>query len=279
MTIKIPADFQAVVFTAPVQMNASTMSDLVKAIEKSGLPSIPGDRILHLHQVETMDASTVVTLINLIESVEKRGNHVVLCDPPPIVRSYLEFYGVGKLLTDRVLSSQDDGVYEPGLLPFVPPFVPNPKGRFDMYDKGAVKSFLLDGGKLTPMATVDLNTHARRAPSRASRMQVLHDGQPEVVAAKGYVLLRRHECGCDNTHATFRQLHTLHDWLRRKGFDFVAIELWASDVPAGRVTEKLTFRDRPHYEQFVTLLKIDQAWQGIAPENDVAEEEYYYLYT
>ena len=87
-----------------------------------------------------------------------------------------------------------------------------------------------------------------------------------------------HDCGCDATHAKFRQLHALHAWFRRKGFDFLAIELWASDVPAGRVTEKITFRDRPHFEQFVTLLKIDESWQELAAGNESAEEEYYYLY-
>ncbi len=278
MSIVIPSDFQAVVFTAPAQMNATTIADLTRAIERAELPNIPGDRILHLHQVESMDASTVVTLIDLVKKVESRGSRVLLCDPPPLVRSYLEFYGVGELMRDRVLSSEPDGTYLPGLLSFVPPFVPHGKGRFDIYERGRVKSFELAADKLSPIAAVDLAKHTPRAPSRASKMQVLQQGQPQVLASGGYVLLRRHDCGCDATHAKFRQLHALHTWFRRKGFDFLAIELWASDVPAGRVTEKITFRDRPHFEQFVTLLKIDESWQELAAGNESAEEEYYYQY-
>jgi hypothetical protein len=44
------------------------------------------------------------------------------------------------------------------------------------------------------------------------------------------------------------------------------------------VTERLTFRDRMHMDQFKTLLKIDQSWKQIGAPADKFEEEYYYLY-
>jgi hypothetical protein len=44
------------------------------------------------------------------------------------------------------------------------------------------------------------------------------------------------------------------------------------------VTEKMTFRDRLHFEQFQTLLKIDTGWEKIGAPMEHLEEEYYYAY-
>jgi hypothetical protein len=96
--------------------------------------------------------------------------------------------------------------------------------------------------------------------------------------AGAFVWVRRHLCGCSHTHTTFENIHRLHQWYRRKAFDFVSLELWASDQPAGIVTEKLTFRDRAHHGQFETLLKVDSSWQGMPGGEHERQDEFYYLY-
>jgi hypothetical protein len=225
-----------------------------------------------------VDSSAVAALLDLIRVAEGHKRQFLMCDPPPIVRSYLEIYGADHAVEGRVLSSANDGTYHSVLVPFVPPFVPNPKGRIDIYQDGKVRSYELGERELTKISPVDLNSHPPKAPTRASKMEVHEGQQREEIKATGYVHVRKHNCGCGATHTTFDKLHQLHGWFQGKGFDFRNIELWASDVPAGMVTEKMTFRDRMHFDQFQTLLKIDSDWKKIEAPMEHLEEEFYYVY-
>ncbi len=279
MAIAIPRDFNAVVLTPPARVDKDVVPKLLAAADAAGLPDFKGHRILHLHQVEHIDSSAVAGLMNIVQTARRHGMEFVACDPPPILRSYLEIYGAEHLIEDRVLSSASDGTYETDLVPFVPPFVPHAPGRFDIYRNGKVSSFEPDGDEMRELPPVDLSKHPPKAPTRANRMQVQDPaGERAELDASGYVWLRRHNCGCDATHRTFRSLHELHRWYAQKGFDFGGVELWASDIPAGMVTERLTFRDRSHLEQFRTLLKIDSSWKEIGAPTEHIEEEYYYQY-
>jgi anti-anti-sigma regulatory factor len=279
MAIIIPTDFNAVVMTPPARVDKDVVPKLLAAAEAAGLPDFKGHRILHLHQVEQIDSSAVAGLMTIVEAARHHGMEFVACDPPPILRSYLEIYGAEHLIDGRVLSSAADGTYQTDLLPFVPPFVPHPPGRMDIYRSGKVRSYEPERGDLRELPAVDLNRHPPKAPARASLMQVATpEGERTELGASAYVWLRRHMCGCDATHTTFRALYELHRWYAHKGFDFGGVELWASDVPAGMVTERLTFRDRSHLQQFHTLLKIDSSWKQIGAPTEHIEEEYYYQY-
>ena len=277
--IRVPTDFRAVVMTPPSRVDSKVVPMLQSFAKDLKLDDFDGHRIMHLHQVEFIDSSAVVGLLDIVKLAEKHGKQFVMCDPPPIVRSYLELYGAQEAVAGRVLSSANDGTYSSPLLDFIPPFVPNPNGRMDIYSAGKPRSFEFGAKALKEVSAVTLINHPPKAPTRANRMEVQDPNGRTVVAAGGYVYVRKHNCGCDATHVTFDKLHRLHLWVRAKGFDFRdEIELWASDVPAGVVMEKMTFRDRLHYEQFQTLLKIDSGWKTIEAPSENTEEEFYYAY-
>lgn len=276
--IRIPADFRAVVTTPPARVDNSTLPLLDHYANTLKLADFDGHRILHLHQVEQIDSAAVASLLNIIRSAQRHGRQFLMCDPPPIMRSYLELYGAEGAVEGRVLSSASDGTYESDLLSFVPPFVPNAAGRMDIYEGGKVRSYEFGGKALKEIAPVDLTRHPPKPRARAHRMEVRDGEQRRELSAKGFVHVRKHNCGCDATHSTFSKLHALHGWFRAKGFDFNDLEIWASDIPTGMVTEKMTFRDRLHWEQFQTLLKIDSAWEKIGAPMEHLEEEYYYAY-
>lgn len=278
MPISVPSDFNAVVMTLPAQVDNSTMPRIQQFVREHRLTEMQGHRIMHLHQVEQIDSSAVAALVDLSTRAEANRRLLLICDPPPIVRSYLDVYGAAKIMDGRVLSSANDGTYTTELASFVPPFVPSPAGRFDIYRDGKHRSFELTPHGAEEIAPIDLSRFPPKAPTRAHHMEV-HEGEKRAeLAASGYVCVRKHMCGCDHTHVTFDRLHQLHAWFRNKGFDFQALELWASDIPAGMVTEKLTFRDRLHFEQFQTLLKIDSGWQKIEAPQEHTEEEFYWAY-
>jgi anti-anti-sigma regulatory factor len=276
--IRIPADFRAIVTTPPARVDNSTLPLIQNYVKQLKLAEFDGHRIVHMHQVEQIDSSAVAGLLDIIKAAERHGRQFLMCDPPPIVRSYLELYGADDKVAGRVLSSFSDGTYESDLLSFVPPFVPNPAGRMDVYADGKVKSYEFGGKTAKEIAPVNLSAHPPKAPTRANRMEVRDGGTRRELKSLGFVHVRKHNCGCDATHNTFEKLHALHGWFRGKGFDFKDLEIWASDVPSGIVTEKMTFRDRLHWEQFQTLLKIDSGWEKIGAPMEHLEEEYYYAY-
>lgn len=278
MSISIPGDFNAIVMTLPARVDNATMPAIQEFVKQHKLSDMDGHRIMHLHQVEHIDSSAVAALVDLASRADAAKRVLLICDPPPIVRSYLDVYRAARILDGRVLSSANDGTYTTDVVSFVPPYVPNPKGRFDVYRNGKAKSFEFGPRGVEEITPVDLSTFPPKAPTRASRMEV-HEGEKTAeLKAGGYVHVRKHNCGCDHTHVTFDKLHQLHAWFRNKGFDFQGLELWASDIPAGMVTEKMTFRDRLHFDQFQTLLKIDSAWKKIDAPMEHLEEEYYWVY-
>ena len=277
-SISIPTGLRAGGTTPPSGVDSALVPRIQKYVKQNKLSDFDGHRILHMHQVEQVDSSAVAALLDLIKVAEKHGKQFLMCDPPPIVRSYLEIYGADHAVEGRVLSSANDGTYHSVAVPFVPPFVPNANGRLDIYEGGKVRSYEMAERELKEIAPVDLNSHPAKAPTRASKMEVHEEGGRAEIKASGYVHVRKHNCGCGATHTTFDRLHQLHGWFRAKGFDFKNIELWASDMPAGMVTEKMTFRDRLHYDQFQTLLKIDSGWKAIEAPMEHLEEEFYYVY-
>ena len=278
MPISVPGDFDAVVVTLPARVDNTTMPAIQDFIKQHKLPDLEGHRFIHMHQVEHIDSSAVAGLIELVGRADKADWQLLICDPPPIVRSYLDVYGATDLLDGRVLSSANDGTYTTSLVKFVPPFVPNPQGRFDLYKSGKAKTYQLNAEGAEEVEAVNLSQHPVKAPTRANRMEIIAGNERAELKATGYVHVRKHNCGCDHTHVTFSKLHQLHGWFRNKGFDFQGLELWASDIPAGMVTERMTFRDRMHFDQFQTLLKIDSAWQAIEAPMEHLEEEYYWVY-
>lgn len=278
MSIAIPGNFNAVVVTPPARVDATTIPSIQEFSKRMKMNDFEGHRILHMHQVLQIDSSAVAGLVDLVGRANKAQWELLICDPPPIVRSYLEVYGAGNLLDGRVLSSASDGTYSSNLVNFVPPFVPNVKGRFDVYTDGKIKSYELGPRGGEEIEPVKLSSHPAKAPTRANRMEVEAQNGRAELKANGYVHVRKHNCGCDQTHVTFDKLHQLHGWFRNKGFDFQGLELWASDIPAGMVTERMTFRDRLHFDQFQTLLKIDSGWRGIEAPMEHLEEEYYWVY-
>ncbi|MBE7490868.1 MAG: STAS domain-containing protein [Planctomycetes bacterium] len=275
--ITVPRDFRGMVVTLPADMGATGTARLVTLADQADFEKFAGHRVLHLHQVERLDSSAVAALVELVQRVRQMGYEVALCEPPPVVRSYLEIYGAAALVDGSILSSRDDGTYESPLVPFVPPFVPEPRGRIDMYADGRVRSWLIGREELVETAPVNLAAHPPKVPARAGVMAVAAPQGLAEIRAGHYVWVRRHLCGCDAEHTIFSRVHRLHQWYRRKGFDFLALELWASDQPAGIITEKLAFRDRGHFGQFETLLKVDTSWREHAPEGE-HEDEFYYLY-
>jgi len=278
MPVKVPSDFNAIVMTPPARVDNAVMPIIQQFVKQYKLTDFDGHRIIHMHQVEQIDSSAVAALIDLVGKADKARRLFLMCDPPPIVRTYLDVYGAGHLMDGRVLSSANDGTYQTELLKFVPPFVPEPKGRFDLYTSGKVQSWSIGSRGIEEVTPVDLSTFPPKAPTRAHLMGVHKGEKLAELKATGYVHVRKHLCGCDHTHVTFDKLHQLHAWFRNKGFDFQAIELWASDIPAGLVTERMTFRDRMHYDQFQTLLKVDSAWEKIEAPMEDLEEEFYWVY-
>ncbi|MBX3474016.1 MAG: STAS domain-containing protein [Planctomycetes bacterium] len=276
--IEIPKDFRGLVVTLPADMGAGGTARLQQFTDDADLELFRGHRILHLHQVERLDSSAVAALVELVRRTRDMGFEIALCEPPPVVRSYLDIYGASALLEGSVLSSFSDGTYESELVPFVPPFVPEPRGRIDVYEKGAVKSYVIGQDDLVEVAPVRLENFPPKAAARAAVMAVGSGSDVKELKAGTFVWVRRHLCGCSTEHVTFSRIHRLHSWYRRKGFDFVALELLASDQPAGIVTERIGFRDRRHYGQFETLLKVDDTWKEFSVDSESLEDEYYYMY-
>ena len=276
--IVIPKDFRGIVVTLPAHMGAEGTARLQQLTDDADLEKFRGHRILHMHQVEKLDSSAIAALLELVQRVRKMGYEVALCEPPPVVRSYLDIYGASALVDGSILSSYSDGTYESDLVPFVPPFIPEARGRLDKYEGGKVQSWLIGASELIETTPVNLQRHPPKAIARAGVMAVKAGDKLQELIAGNYVWVRRRMCGCSATHTTFAQIHELHRWYRKKGFDFLALELWASDNPAGIVTERMAFRDRTHHGQFETLLKVDTSWQSLAQASKDLQDEYYYMY-
>lgn len=276
--ITVPDDFNAVVLTSPPVINQETLPKIIGLLDKTGITNMPGDRILHSHQVVEIDSAAIAGLVSAIERTHKRGDKFVICDPPPKMRSLVALYGLTTALQNFIIGSRADGTYEWEGMSFVPPFVPEKSGRVDVYTNGQVKSFRVDDKHLSDIPPVDLNTHPTKAPARANTM-VLHRAEShEELQSSSLILLVKHACGCDQTHELFNRLHQLHDWYRAKGFDFINLELWASDAPAGSIVEKLMFRDHMHHGQFNTMLKIDKSWHKFEIPKKAVTDEFYYAY-
>ncbi|MEE9311906.1 MAG: STAS domain-containing protein [Planctomycetota bacterium] len=276
--IKIPSDFNAVILTAPPEMTKDTLPKFLAMIEASGAKDSPGNRIFHFHQVEHVDSAAVAQLISVIGELGRRGLKLIICDPPPMVRSFFKIYGLTEKMDEIIVGSSKDGTYKYDGENFLPPFVPEPAGRIDIYKNGKAKSFRLGDRHVIPVDPVDLSSHPTKAPARAKVMMVQNDNEQEELKSKAYVMLRNHACGCDHTHAIFDSIYSLHNWYRNKGFDFVDLKLWASDEPAGYIVEEVTFRDQQHFNQFKTMLKIDESWKKLLLKEEYVSDQFFYVY-
>ncbi len=154
--VAVPDNFNAVVLTFSERVDAATLPALRAAADRSGVPEINAHRILHARQVTQIDSSAVAGLFDLIAQVAKGGFEVILCDPPPALQRYLEIYRTQEALKNRVCFADADGRHHCPLVDFIPPFVPAPKGRVDIYRQGRAQSFSFGRHELEPAPTVDL---------------------------------------------------------------------------------------------------------------------------
>jgi anti-anti-sigma regulatory factor len=259
-------------------MTKETIPGFVAMLDRSTIKESPGNRIFHFHQVEDVDSAAVAELVTVINFVQSRGQKLVICDPPPVVRSLFKLYGLADTLNDLILGSSKDGTYSSRVLPFVPPFVPELSGRIDIYTDGKAQSFKFGTSELQETQPVNLDDHPTKAPARANSMIVHNADDHQELKSSAYVLLRDHACGCDHSHAVFSSIYSLHSWYREKGFDFVDLKLWASDEPAGHIVEEVTFRNPQHFNQFATMLKIDESWKKLVIEEEYVSDEFFYVY-
>jgi anti-anti-sigma factor len=262
--IKVPADFNAVVITAPREVSAATIAHIQATAEKLGLPRTRGHRILFASQVEFCDSSAVAAMMGIMQSAHQHEQEFVVCNPSPIVRRYLEIYGASSMIAGHILYANEQGFYETKLMPFVPPYVPALEGRWDIYTAGKVKSFVLKAEGAIDIPPVDLNQYA--IPT--VREVVRKSGQSRILSRvprvhEGLVVVRRFQFSPEEAMSRLDSLHKLLDWYKGKGFDFRGVFLWQDETNHGQFTEVLSFRDRAHYDAFKTLLKVDTAWKDL----------------
>lgn len=162
--VTVPDNFNAVVLTFGPRVDAATLPALRGAADRSGVPEINAHRILHARQVTQIDSSAIAGLFDLIERVVKGGFEVILCDPPPALQRYLEVYRTQEALKNRVCFADARGRYHCPLVDFIPPFVPAPQGRVDIYRRGRVQSFSFGRHELEPAPPVDLGKAVLAAP-------------------------------------------------------------------------------------------------------------------
>lgn len=262
--IKIPADYSAVVITAPREVSAATIAHIQALADEIGLPRQKGHRVLVAPQVEFCDSSAVAAMLTIMRGAHERGCEFAICNPSPIVRRYLEIYGSAAMASKHILYADDQGFYQTDLMPFVPPYVPAPNGRWDIYERGKVRSMVLTPQGVLNIAPVDLNQYAVPAT-----LETVHKGgvtrRLSRVARQheGIVVVRRFRFAPEEAASRLDALHKLFDWYKSKGFDFRGVFLWQHEQTPGELTEVLSFRDRAHYDAFKTLLKVDTAWKSL----------------
>ena len=134
-----------------------------QAAERSGVRDFKANRIIHARQLEQLDSSSLATLFDLIQQVGKSGHEVIICDPPPALQKYIEVYHAGSELCERFSRSDTRGRHQNDLVDFIPPFVPAPKGRVDIYTRGDVKSFGFGREELVPVAAATASIQSAAA--------------------------------------------------------------------------------------------------------------------
>lgn len=262
--IKIPSDYNAVVITVPREVSAATIAHIEALAEEIGLPRQRGHRILMASQVEFCDSSAVAAMMAIMRGAHDRGCEFAICNPAPIVRRYLEIYGSHALFSKHILYADDQGGYRTELMPFVPPYVPAPEGRWDVYENGKVRSMVPTARGVVKVAPVDLAQYALPAT-----LEVVHKGGVTRRLSRvprqheGIVVVRRFRFAPDVAASKLDALHKLFDWYKSKGFDFRGVFLWQHEQTPGELTEVLSFKDRAHYDAFKTLLKVDTSWKTL----------------
>lgn len=265
-SVAIPPDYDAVVITAPREVLASTIGLIQTLAEQIGLHRQRGHRVLFAPQVESCDSSAVAAMLRIMHGAHERGCEFAICNPSPIVRRYLEIYGGTTDLARHILYADERGMYRSPLMPFVPPYVPAPNGRWDVYERGKVRSMVPTPQGVVHVAPVDLSQYAVPA-----QVEVVNKGgiTRRLVRVprqhEGIVVVRRFKFAPDVAPAKLDALHKLLDWYKSKGFDFRGVFVWQHENAPGELTEVLSFRDRAHYDSFKTLLKVDDSWR---PLND-----------
>ncbi|MCC6575652.1 MAG: hypothetical protein IT462_17870 [Planctomycetes bacterium] len=167
--VEVPRDFSAVVVTLPARADAATLPVMRAAAERFGVRDIHAHRIIHARQIEQLDSSSLATLFDLIEEVGKSGHEVIICDPPPALQKYIEVYHAQSALCKNFSLVDARGRHESKLIDFIPPFVPAPKGRVDIYTRGELKSFGFGPSELTPAPAVNLAEAVLSPPKWAKK--------------------------------------------------------------------------------------------------------------
>jgi anti-anti-sigma regulatory factor len=263
--VSVPDNFDAVVFTPPARVHHEDVRRIQHAVNHATLSNHGGHRIVHMQQVESIDSAAMAGLMTIFQIAEGHGRSLVLCDPPPIVLAYLDIYDTNARLSRHVVYANEEGLYESDVPGFIPPFVPCAKGRFDVYRAGRHRSFEIRGEVLREVPAVALVPTPCAVPTRATRMQ-LRPAREEEVSSVGYTRVRRYECGPEAVPRLFSELLRLHRrYVGRAQFD-AQPEVLVSDLPAGVLTERLSFRDRGAYEAFLKLAASEPEWQGLEPD-------------
>lgn len=274
-----PRDFRAVCITVAREVTAATIPYVHALAESMGLPRFPGHRILHASQVEQCDSSAVAAMMTIMRGAQSMGYEFVVCNPSPIVRRYLEIYGAATYLQGRILYSDDSGFLRTSLMPFVSPYVPAPRGRWDIYENGRVRSLIPAAEGAVDIAPVDLSQYAI-----PTVREVVHQGGKTRVLARvpkqheAFLQVSRYRFNNEEAAGKLDMLNRLHDWYRAKGFDFRGLYLWQAEHHPGELTCVLAFRDRAHFDQFQTLLKVDLGWMELAKPLGEPSVEFHRLF-
>lgn len=283
--LKIPADFTGVVITTRTRIDATTVPGIQAQVARSILPKAPGHRIMHCRQIEHIDSAAIAAVMGLLQAAQKVGGEFVICDPPPVALRLMEIYRTEAFFRERIVHSDERGQYRSGLVPFIPPFVPSPNGRYDVFTRGVHRSYEYGQHDLVEVAPCDYSK-AVYAPPVWTAQQAYGVRGPVAVAApagaalgalgaarskgtamlaapatKGLVQTRRFAFPAAQTQPRLAALQRLQEWYRKNGLEFTRADIWQSENTPGLLVEALTFADRAQYDRFKARLANNDSWQ------------------
>ena len=134
---KTPADFSAVVITAPARVDMDSLDDLLHGAHElmEQLERFPGHRIIHARQIQKADSATVAELLDLSRRAYQFGFKFVICDPPKLLDNFFDIYFPGSDVQQNIFyTDRDDPKVCP--VPWIPPFLQSRTGRIDIWKQG-----------------------------------------------------------------------------------------------------------------------------------------------
>ena len=276
--LDIPKDYRAVVLTGPPVIDNSTLPLMLEASEELGVPDLRGPRILNLRQVVRIDSAAIANFINIFSRVTGFGDELVLCDPPPVAMSYFEIYGALPIVRDRTVFADEEGEYHSGRISYIPPFVPEPRGRIDIYEKGDVRSYVFDRGQLRRTGKVDFSKRIRPAAVSARTMAVREPSGGGELKAHAYLHTRFYDCGATDIHRVFEVVHRSNERLKQGGFGILDSEVLVRDGDHRCVIHIVRYKDREHYERVRDRIEADEQESGEYAPPACHRDEFHQVY-